>query len=71
MGNKVPNRESSAAPINQKIATCSQEVISRMKNTSRDLLPNSMEGILRIYMDELIAGGYNQAFREKILKAGS
>ena len=71
VSNKVPNRESSAAPVNQKIATCSQEVIRRMKNTSRDLLPNNIEGILRTYMDELIAGGYDQAFREKILEAGT
>ena len=71
MSNKVPNRESSAEPINQKIATCSQEVVRRMKNTSRDLHPSNIEEILKVYMDELISGGYDQAFRERILEAGT
>ena len=58
-----------AAPEGQKIATATQEVIRRFKNTSRDLPAEEIETILKDYMDELIWGGYDANFRVKILSA--
>ena len=69
MAAEVPNMESSAAPNSQKIATVSQEILRRIKNTSLDLPPSVIEGILKDYMDELKEGGYNQGWREQVLEA--
>ena len=71
MANQVPNRAASAAPRGQKISTCSQECIRRMKNTSRELNHKDIEGVLMRYMDELISGGYIEDFRFRILKAAT
>ena len=44
-------------------------MIPRLKNTSRDLLPDTNEVILKEYMDKLGHGGYPQHWREKVLEA--
>ena len=41
MVNRTSNLARSAAPEGQKVSTCTQEVLRRLKTTSRDLLPNS------------------------------
>ena len=51
------------------MATISQEIIRRVKNTSRDLPVQEMERVLKEYMDQLILGGYNLEFRVKVLTA--
>ena len=67
MANRVPNVRESAVPDGHKMATISQEIIRRLKNTSRDLPVQEMERVLKEYMDELILGGYNLEFRVKVL----
>ena len=47
MANRVPNVRESAAPEGQKLATISQEIIRRVKNTSRDLPVQEMERVLK------------------------
>ena len=69
MAAEVPNLETSAAPNSQKIATVSQEILRRMKNTSLDLPPSVIEDVLRRYMDELKEGGYSKKWREQVLEA--
>ena len=39
ISNRIPNLEASASPVGQKIATTSQEIIRRLKNSSLDLPP--------------------------------
>ena len=46
MTNLLVNLASNAASDQVKMATISQEVVRRMKNTSRDLHPSVIEGIL-------------------------
>ena len=69
MAEKVGNLQSSAAPEGQKVATCSQEIIRRLKNCSRDLHPSVVEGVIRQYMTELGEGGYNLPWRLIVLES--
>ena len=69
MCNQVPNWRINAAPESQKVATVSQELIRRMKNTSRDLPEEIMEATIREYMEELEEGGYLKEWRGKVLLA--
>ena len=71
MANKIPSMQASVAPEGQKVATCTQEIIRRYKNTSRSLPPTIITNILKEYMDELKAGGFSQLFREKVLDAAT
>ena len=49
MSNRIPNLEASASPMGQKIATTSQEIIRRLKNSSLDLPPEETEENLKRY----------------------
>ena len=71
ISNKIPNLQSSASPISQTMATISQEIIRRMKNSSLDLPPSEIEKSLREYMDELKAGGYGELFIVQVLDAAT
>ena len=71
ISNKIPNLESSASPIGQKMATVSQEITRRLKNTSLDLHQDEVENNLKNYMDELIAGGFGEEFRRQALDAAT
>ena len=69
MANRVSTCRESAAPEGQKLATISQEIIRKAKNTSRDLPVQELKRVLKQYMDELILGGCNLEFRVKVLNA--
>ena len=69
IANRIPSLEASASPMGQKIATTSQEIIRRLKNSSLDLPPEETEENLKRYMDELKAGGFSEEFRIKVLDA--
>ena len=69
MANQVSNRNSSAIPEQQKVSTTAQEILRRIKNTSRDLPPEVVEEVLMTYMEELETGGYNEGWRSKVLES--
>ena len=69
MANQVSNRNSSAIPEQQKVSTTAQEVLRRVKNTSRDLPPEVVEEVLMTYMEELEARGYKEDWRSKVLES--
>ena len=69
MTNKLSNRQSNAIPEQQKVSTTTQEVIRRLKNTSRDLPPEEVENVIMTYMEELGAGGYSEDWRMRIIEA--
>ena len=59
----------SAMPEKVKIATFSSEIIRRLKTTSIHVSQMETEEILTNLMDDLAAMGYNQDWRENILKS--
>ena len=67
MSNRTPNLAHSAIPESMKVSTASGEILRRLKNTSRDLPPGRIEGVLKTYMQELKEGGFPQAWREDAL----
>ena len=62
MTNLLVNLASNAAPEQMKISTVSNEIMRRFRNTSRDLHPAVVQGILMKYMEELKIGGHTQGF---------
>ena len=58
MANKCPNLQKSGIPEGSKRATASQEILRRLKNTSRELEPSIINNVLQDYMGELAMGGY-------------
>ena len=71
MASKTNNRYQAGIPEGSKVATCTQEVLRRLKNTSRDLEDHHIEEILQEYFQELRESGYPQALREEILRSAS
>ena len=69
MACKVPNLASNALPEQQKVTNATQEVIRRLKTTSRDIRISEIEEILGTYMGELEAGGYSMKWRIEVLQA--
>ena len=59
MANKCPNMAKSGLSEGTKKSSASQEVLRRLKNTSRELPPKVIKEILIDYMGELAMGGYS------------
>ena len=70
MANKCPILRRSGLPEGSKKNTAVQEVIRRLKNTSRELGIQDIEPILIEYMSELAMGGYTHTWRMDVLQAG-
>ena len=60
---------SSAMPHNVKMATMVNEAIRRLRNTSRSLPWATKVDILTRFSNDLRLSGYNQQFREKVIKS--
>ena len=71
MASRQNNRYSAGIPDGSKIATATQEVIRRYKNTSRDLPENHIEEVLLDYFQELRECVYPQSIREEVLTSAS
>ena len=70
MASRTNNLFRGGIPLGSKIATGTQEVIRRLKNTSRELEPCRIEEILSNYMQELREGGYPLEIRMEMLNSG-
>ena len=62
--------ESSAMPKRTKISTLSQEIIRRMKNTSRNISNERRNEILSEFMKKMKRSGYNAKTRREVLISG-
>ena len=71
MTNLLVNLRSNAAPDQTKMATVSQEIVRRLKTTSRDLHHSVVEGVLLKYMEELRIGGHTLEFRKEALDSAT
>ena len=69
MANKCPNLMRSGLPESSKRATVTNEIHSRIKNTSRELEDDRITAVLTDYMSELAQGGYPLKWREEVLRA--
>ena len=67
MANKCGNLKRSGLPEQQKFNTAVQEVLRRLKNTSRELLVSEYKVVLKDYMGELAMGGYSHQWRSEVL----
>ena len=67
MANPCPNLQKSGIPEGSKRATASQEILRRLKNTSRELGAEIITEILTDYMGELTMGGYTFNWRREVL----
>ena len=63
-------KEASAMSANTKRSSLSQEIIRRMKNTSRRVAHEIRENILTDCMRKLKRSGYPESFRCKVLIKG-
>ena len=70
VSSKTVVMEKSTIPIKTKISTLSQEVLRRMRNTSRNVKKERREEILTEFMKKLKRSGYNAKTRREILIAG-
>ena len=70
IANKCPNLRRSGLQEGSKKNTAVQEVIRRLKNTSRELGIQKIEPIVIEYMSELAMGGYSHTWRIDVLQAG-
>ena len=66
MADKCSLRSNSGIPEGTKVNTCSQEVIRRLKNTSRELEHSEIEKVLKDYMTELEHGGFILTWRTQV-----
>ena len=69
MANPCPNLQRSGIPDGNKRATATQEIIRRLKNTSREAPTDIVKEILIDYMGELAQGGYSVKWRIEVLAA--
>ena len=69
MANKCGNLERSGLPEQQKFNTAVQQVLRRLKNTSRELSVSEYEIVLKDYMGELAMGGYSLQWRSEVLSS--
>ncbi len=67
---KLVMMESTALPKHQKYTTLTQEVIRRMKNTSRVIPTQERVSILQKFLRKMEDSGYNKKMREDIIRAG-
>ena len=67
MSSKYCIMEASAMSQNVKWSSLSQEIIRRMKNTSRRVAHDVREGILTDFMLKLQRSGYTESFRKNVL----
>ena len=58
-------------PESMKVATTTNEIQRRMRNTSRDLPHQVLDQVLKNYMDELKLGGYSHQWRVNALDAAT
>ena len=70
MSRVTPIMAQTALPEGVKRATVSQEVIRRMKNTSRELPPHHIEKIIEEYMSDLKRGGFTKTWILDTTEAG-
>ena len=70
MSRVTPLLKRTALPENVKVNTVANETIRRMKNTSRDLNPTVVEGVLSDYMSDLQRGGFDKAWIVNAVGAG-
>ena len=70
MARKTPMMARTALPEKVKIATVTQEVIRRCKNTSRDLPPSHITEILETYISDLRRGGFKDEWISMTVNAG-
>ena len=61
----------SAMPESIKVATFSSEIIRRLKTTHVGIDQHIIEGILLELMNDLIAMGYTEDWRQKVLKSAT
>ena len=71
MASRLNNRYRDALPEGTKITTGVQEVLRRLRNTSRDLPPENAENIIRDYMQELREGGFPKKVRLEIVQSAT
>ena len=68
MANPCPNLQCSGIPDGSQRATATQEIMRRLKNTTREA-PELVPRILTEYMGELAQGGYPLSWRKQVLSA--
>merc|ERR1711954_337160 len=66
MADPIPNRANNSIPPQTKVTTATQEILRRIKNTSRWNPPEVIEEILLMYMGELELGGYPYSWRRMV-----
>ena len=59
MANNMPMHQRAAAPNQDKVQTCSNEFIRRLKNTSRSLKATIVEQVIKEYVWDLKRGGFS------------
>ena len=69
MANKCGNLKQSGLPEQQKVNTAVQEVLRRLKYTSRELSTEDYEATLRDYIGELAMGEYSHQWRSEVLNS--
>ena len=62
--------EKTAHPLKQKITTLSQEVVRRMRNTSRKVVLQERLEILQKFIQKMKQSGYGEKLRREVVKAG-
>ena len=71
MANRTPMHVRSALPEKDRIQTVVNEYLRRMKNCSRDLATDTLEGVLQDYSAELRRGGFSNQWIKNTLDAAS
>ena len=69
MANPCPNLRRSGIPDGSQRATASNEILRRLKNTSREVCSITVSQILKEYMGELAQGGYPLHWRIQVLSS--
>ena len=70
MSNQLTSMERSAVPDRVKRCTHTQEVIRRLRNTSREIDWSIKAGIISEFCYSLLISGYSERYREEIVMAG-
>ena len=70
MSNQLTSMERSAVPDRVKRCTHTQEVIRRLRNTSREMDWNIKADIISHFSYSLMISGYSERYREEIILAG-
>merc|ERR1712237_244060 len=67
---KLVMMSKTAHPQKQKMTTLSQEVVRRMRNTSRKVVTSERIEKLQKYHKKMKDSGYNEEMRKEVVKAG-